>query len=80
MRTFIICGLAMGLLSAPAYAQWGTDSNPYSHPTQGYTNRNGTYVRPHYQTNPNGTQYDNFNTRGNYNPYTGRTGTRTPKW
>lgn len=40
--------------------------------------QDGTYVQPHYQTNPNSPQYDNFNTRGNYNPYTGRTGTSTP--
>jgi hypothetical protein len=66
-----------GAASAQGY---GYGSNPYSHTTQGYTNQYGTYVQPHEQTNPNGTQYDNYSTRGNYNPYTGRTGTRTPKW
>jgi hypothetical protein len=68
---------SIGVASAQSY---GYGSNPYSHPTRGYTNQNGTYVQPHYQTNPNSTQYDNYGTRGNYNPYTGRTGTRTPKW
>ena len=29
--------------------------------------------------NPNSTQMDNFSTRGNYNPYTGAYGTRTPQ-
>lgn len=59
---------------------YGTGSNPSSHGTSGYTNNRGTYVQPHQQTNPNGTQYDNYGTRGNVNPYTGSTGTRSPKW
>lgn len=42
---------------------------------QGYTKSNGTYVHGHYKTNSNSTNYDNFSTQGNYNPYTGRTGT-----
>ncbi|PYL42396.1 MAG: hypothetical protein DMF42_06990 [Verrucomicrobia bacterium] len=28
----------------------------------------GTYVAPHYQTNPNHNPYDNWSTKGNYNP------------
>lgn len=41
------------------------------------TNR-GSYVWPHYQTNPNGTKLDNWSTRGNVNPFTGRPGTKSP--
>lgn len=58
---------------------YGTGSNPNSHSTDGYTTNRGTYVQPYQSTNPNGTQYDNYGTRGNYNPYTGQTGTRSPK-
>jgi hypothetical protein len=58
----------------------GTGSNPSSHSTKGYTKKDGTYVQPHHQTNPNNTQYDNYNTRGNYNPHNGNYGTRTPKY
>ena len=36
--------------------------------------RNGTYVRPYYRTAPNSTNRDNFSTRGNVNPYTGKRG------
>jgi hypothetical protein len=57
---------------------YGSGSNPSSHQVDGYTRNNGTYVAPHYQTNPNNTQMDNYGTRGNVNPYTGVTGTRTP--
>ena len=59
---------------------YGTGSNPNSVYHQGYTTRSGTYVQPHYQTAPNNTQFDNYGARGNYNPYTGRYGTRSPRW
>jgi hypothetical protein len=59
---------------------FGTGSNPSSHSTQGYTTNSGTYVQPHYQTNPNNTQMDNYGTRGNFNPNTGAYGTRTPRF
>lgn len=45
---------------------------------QGYVRRDGTYVQPHYQTAPNNTAYDNYSTRGNVNPYTGKVGTVNP--
>lgn len=57
---------------------YGTGSNPNSHSVDGYTNNRGTYVEPHQRTNPNSTQYDNYGTRGNYNPHTGSYGTKTP--
>jgi uncharacterized protein YpmB len=42
----------------------------------GYTKSNGTYVAPSYRTSPNATKIDNYSTKGNYNPYTGKVGTR----
>jgi hypothetical protein len=59
---------------------YGTGSSPSSNSVDGYTTNRGTYVQPHQQTSPNGTQYDNYGTRGNVNPYTGSTGTRSPKY
>jgi hypothetical protein len=32
------------------------------------------YVMPHYRTSPNWTKLDNWSTKGNYNPYTGKKG------
>lgn len=46
------------------------------HYVSGYTRSNGTYVAPHYQTNPNSTTSDNYSTVGNVNPYTGAPGTK----
>ena len=43
----------------------------------GYYNSYGTYVAPHYRTAPNNTVYDNWSTYPNYNPYTGKQGTKT---
>jgi hypothetical protein len=65
--------------SAGSSKGYGTGSNPSSHPTNGYTRKDGTYVAPHHQTNPNSTTRDNYNTRGNYNPHNGQIGTRSPK-
>lgn len=45
---------------------------------QGYVRRDGTYVAPHYRTTPDSNPYNNWSTRGNVNPYTGRVGTVDP--
>lgn len=43
---------------------------------RGYFRDNGTYVQPSYRSNSNSTRLDNWSTRGNYNPYTGKAGYR----
>ncbi|MES2023906.1 MAG: hypothetical protein V4439_04445 [Patescibacteria group bacterium] len=43
---------------------------------EGYYRKNGTYVAPHYRSSPNSTKNDNYSTKGNYNPYTGKPGTK----
>lgn len=40
----------------------------------GYYRKDGTYVAPHYRSNPNGTATDNYSYQGNINPYTGQQG------
>lgn len=42
----------------------------------GYYRSNGTYVAPHERTAPDGTKGDNWSTRGNVNPYTGKEGSK----
>lgn len=44
----------------------------------GYYRSNGTYVEGYYRTAPNNTNRDNYSTRGNVNPYTGKPGYVTP--
>ena len=54
------------------------NTNSRDHAVRGHTRKDGTYVKPHRATNQNQTQRDNFSTRGNVNPYTGKPGTVTP--
>ena len=64
---------AVGLLVAilPAYAA--------DHAVRGHVKKDGTYVAPSRATNPNRTQRDNYSSKPNVNPHTGKQGTRTPK-
>lgn len=39
-----------------------------------YKPSTGRYVAPSYRTSPNKTKIDNYSTKGNYNPYTGKAG------
>jgi hypothetical protein len=43
----------------------------------GFT-KSGTYRQPYYRTSPNKTKLDNWSTKGNVNPYTGKKGTVDP--
>ena len=40
--------------------------------TRGYMKKNGTYVMPHYKSKRDGTRLNNYSTKGNVNPYTGK--------
>jgi hypothetical protein len=94
MKRFLIVAAFVGISSSLAVAQnnnglygggtlgssYGTGSNPSSHYVSPYTRSDGAYVSGHYQTNPNSTQRDNYNARGNVNPYTGSIGTRSPQY
>ena len=42
--------------------------------TRGYIKKDGTYVQPHFKTAPNKTKLDNFSSKGNINPFTGKKG------
>ena len=46
----------------------------------GYVKSDGTYVPPHVKTTPNSSKLDNWSTKGNVNPYTGKEGTKDPYW
>lgn len=53
--------------------------NPNSTYVKGYTKTDGTQVKGHYRTTPNKTINDNYTTKPNVNPYTGKPGTISPK-
>jgi hypothetical protein len=58
----------------------GTGSNPNSYYVHPSPRMDGGITSGHYRTTPNNTQFDNYGTRGNYNPHTGTYGTRGARY
>ena len=82
MKKLFICFVIAVVASVSSYAQslYGTSSlygttNTTVRYQSGYTRSNGTYVSGHYKTVSNGTNLDNFSTKGNINTFTGSYGT-----
>ncbi len=40
----------------------------------------GTFILPHYRSNPDRSSFNNWSTKGNYNPMTGKKGTVSPSY
>lgn len=76
MRKFILCLFALVLIISFALAN--TSSVEAAQKVKGYIKKNGTYVAPHFKTSPNKSKFDNFSTKGNINPFTGKKGTANP--
>ena len=45
---------------------------------RGYYKSNGTYVQPYVRSSSDSSVYNNYSTKGNYNPYTGKKGYKNP--
>ena len=45
---------------------------------KGYYRKDGTYVPGHYRSSPDGNPWNNWSTKGNVNPYTGKKGYKNP--
>ena len=45
---------------------------------QSHVTKNGAYVPAHVRTAPDHSKYNNWSTKGNANPYTGKSGTKDP--
>ena len=69
MKTLILT-LSLVILSSAAFAK-----DVY---VRGHHRSDGTYVQSHRRSSPNHTSYDNWSTKGNTNPYTGKEGTKDP--
>ena len=70
----LIAGIALvlGLVGFAGSAEAATRVRGYYKPST------GRYIMPHYRTSPNSTRWDNYSTKGNYNPYTGKKGYTSP--
>lgn len=79
---FLVAIIATVLSANAQYnygSSYGTSSygvNTNSTYVNGYTKSDGTYVQGHYRSSQNSTNHDNYSTSGNYNPYTGTSGSR----
>ena len=69
----LIASICAGVVMAFAGVVYAGDTY-----VQGYTKKDGTYVQGHYRSSPNSTSTDNWSTKGNTNPYTGKAGTKSP--
>ena len=67
--------VALSILASPVFAK-KQHSGGGSHAVKGHVKKDGTYVQPHRATNPNKTQRDNWSSKPNVNPNTGKTGTK----
>lgn len=81
MRRLLVFLVAGFLLMAPveAFAKGGNrggGSKGGTTTVRGYTKKDGTYVQGHHRTAPDGRKGNNWSTRGNVNPYTGKPGTK----
>lgn len=75
MKIVLLC-LLVGGISSHVFAK---KANGSSHGVKGHVTKNGTYVAPHQKTNPNNTQRDNWTSKPNINPTTGKAGTKEPE-
>lgn len=57
------------LVAVPSFAAKGV---------RGYVTKRGTYVAPSYRTSADGRKSNNYSTKGNFNPYSGKQGTKSP--
>lgn len=72
--------ILMALFLAVPGTTHAKKSNPGgTHAVSGHTKKNGTYVQPHHATNPNNTQRDNWSSKPNVNPHTGKPGQKEPQ-
>lgn len=71
MKRLVAIACLLALFASPAWA-----SKAPVH-VRGHMRSNGTYVQPHYRSGADHTVRNNWSTRGNVNPYTGKHGTRS---
>jgi hypothetical protein len=77
--------ISLALFIPPVFAKqsssdgYKSNGSSKSNNVRGYTKKDGTYVAPHNRTNPNNTQRDNWTSKPNQNPYTGKDGTKEPQ-
>jgi hypothetical protein len=78
-KCFAVTAVAVFLFSVAAEAKGGgKGGGPKSGPVnvRPYTKKDGTHVDRHHRSAPDGSKTNNWTSKGNVNPYTGKTGTK----
>lgn len=70
MHKIILATVVLVMVTGAASAQI------YQRP---HIDKNGRYSEGGYRAKPNGTQFDNYSTKGNVNPYSGKKGSRNAR-
>jgi hypothetical protein len=76
----LCCGSALAQNYEPPTPPqtYQSQSQPATEHVQGYTRANGTYVQPYERTAPDNTKENNWSSKPNVNPDTGKKGTKDP--
>jgi hypothetical protein len=72
-------GFAGSHSSSSSSGSYGTGSKSSSTTVRGYTKSSGEHVNSYHRTTPDSTQRNNYGAKGNFNPYTGKVGTKSVK-
>ncbi len=83
MNKIVVALAALFLIAAsPAFARGGGRSHSSSHSStvhvKAHTTKSGAYVPAHTRTAPDHSKRNNWSTKGNVNPRTGKAGTKDP--
>ena len=70
--------LSKGGSRGASHSHSSKSSSGGSHTVKGYTKKNGTYVAAHRKTGPDKSKANNYSSKGNVNPNTGKEGTKDP--
>jgi len=78
LRPLMSIAKLVSILITSTFLLWNTNVLARDVSVKGYYRKDGTYVRPHMRSAPDSSVYNNWSTKGNYNPYTGAAGTVNP--
>ncbi len=80
-RRYLTGILTILLLLSPQTQVWARSRGRIggSVGVRGHITRRGTYVSPHRRSAPDRSRWNNWSTKGNVNPYTGKPGTKIPR-
>lgn len=77
MKTVFALTMLVAAVSTADARGYGTGSSSRSSGVHSYVTPRGTYVAPHHRTTPDSTRLNNYGTNPNYNPWNGKTGTKS---